>query len=226
MPATIPDGWGRFTENLIPIAKPGLFFRAKPQQSSVYLGDGVGLTAAHNGPPVDAFDIRHVQSPIQSDRPNADLLLYRIESPPDAPSLEIASTTPLPGDPLVHAGLGRHRAPPARFAPGLYRCPCTPQESISVPGSFCSPLFTFEALPFASEVPIVECNDGDSGGMVLGWDSRNRTWQLVGILAYRSFEAVSVPERPRVITCAIDITHPAIREQIMNYIAHAPSVRG
>lgn len=212
MPPFVPFGWEKYVGNLIRITTP-TFFRSAPAASAVYLGNGAFLTAAHNNPPPDAFDVRDVYFSELGLKRKADLLLYRSRNIPRAPALDIAKIAPLPGAFLVHAGIGRHRLESERFAPGIYLFPASLEENFLAGRNFLSPLFQFKSIPFASGKGPVESREGDSGGLILGWDSVDRKWELVGMLAYRS-ESIET----EVMVAAIDLTPPEIRNQIMSYV--------
>lgn len=219
MPPFIPPGWSLYRDHLIPNVKDGPLFRSKPTQSAVYLGHGVAITAAHAEAPQEAVDARPITFPREGEPATADLLLYRVKDTRDLMPLPLATRAPAPGTPLVHAGLGRHRTTPERFAPGVYHFPLPPEECRAAPTHHHSPLFSFESIPFSEIVPATRCDNGDSGGLILAWNAEAARWELTGLIAFRSL-SLEVPSGPPVVlTYGIDLTDPIIQRQIKDYMA-------
>ena len=218
MPPTIPPGWWLYRDHLIPNTKSGLLFRSKHQASAVYLGNGAVLTAAHNGPPPSAQDVEHLPFSYDGVRYRPDLLLYRIPERKHLSPLPIASIAPAPGSPLVHAGIGRHRSAGERFAPGMFQFVYTPEECKATKGDYFTPLFQFELLRNSPDMAPTACNVGDSGGPVFGYNPKERRWELVGLLCYKS-ESIGDGVHPsRLLALAIDLTNPLIRRSIVRYV--------
>lgn len=222
MPSFIPPGWEFYSDHLIPNVKEGPFLRSKPTQSSVYLGHGVAITAAHAGAPPDASDAKAISYPQGQEATSADLLLYRVKGHRNLTPLPLATRPPTPGTPLVHAGFGRHRAPPDRFAPAVYHFPLTPEEWRAAPPSHYSPLFRFQSIPFSETNSAIRCDSGDSGdsgGLILAWNREEARWELAGLIAFGSVSIETPLGPPIVLAVGIDLTDPIIRRQIKEYIA-------
>jgi hypothetical protein len=218
MPPCIPPGWWIYRDHLIPNTKSGPLLRSKQQASSVYLGNGAVLTAAHNGPPPKAQDVEHLTFSYDGVRYRPDLLLYRIPERNDLSPLPIASIAPAPGSPLVHAGMGRHRSTEERFAPAIFQFVYTPEECKAAKSDYFTPLFQFELLRTSPEMAPTPCHVGDSGGPVFGYNPKERRWELVGLLCYKSKSIGDDAHTSRLLAAAVDLTNPFIRERIVQYI--------
>lgn len=226
MPTFIPPGWWLYRDHLIPNVKDGPFLRAKPTQSAVYLGHGVAITAAHAGAPREAVDVRPISFPRDGVPATADLLLYRTEAHRDLIPFPLATRPPRPGTPLVHAGLGRHRQTPERFAPAVYHFPLTPEEWRAAPERHYSPLFRFESIPFSESIPATSCESGDSGGLILAWNAEVERWELAGLIVFGSVSIEVDAGPPIVLANGLDLTDPIIHGQIKEYILAAEANGG
>lgn len=96
---------------------------ARASMSAIYLGNGWVLTARHVGAgDVVLGGVTHPAVPestlelgASSAPPHADLIVFRIESPPELPPLRIRPTPPKVGDPVILVGAGHDRGASTRW---------------------------------------------------------------------------------------------------------------
>jgi hypothetical protein len=219
LPDHFPQGWEPLRGYLLASVKPGPFLRSKPTHSAVYLGNGAALTAAHAAPPEGAYDVRPVRFSFTGGNETADLLLYRMKNTPNLPVVPLAEQLPQPGSPLVHGGMGHHRSPSTRVAPGSFMYVCTPEESMQNGPLYHSPLFRLESTPFAKDGEPERVAVGDSGGPVFAFNYQQGVWELAGILVSSMRDGFVISDgRVLHIAQAVDLTHWEIRQQLVSYV--------
>ena len=206
--------------------------------TAIYLGDGWVLTAGHVLPGSTRFDGRahafvpHSTARLRNaDGSEADLRLYRIESPPPLPALPLRAIAVKPemrirlvswgvagAEPIEQAGVPGYRwtdVAGKRWGTNRVRrtridLPSGALRTQSFDMSFDRPGTRFEAQGAL----------GDSGGAVFA-KSRGR-WELAGVLVTIGAR-VGQPPRTSLIgnlTNAADVSH--YREQILRIMAEGP----
>jgi hypothetical protein len=219
LPDNFPRGWEPLRGYLLASIKPGPFLRQKPTHSAVYLGNGAALTAAHAAAPEGAYDVRPVKFSFTGGNETADLLLYRIKDAPKLPAVTLAEQLPLPGSPLVHAGMGAHRSASSHLGPGILLYVCTPEESMLTGAPHHSPLFLVDTIPYLNGVETTRVAVGDSGGPVFVFNDRRGAWELAGILVSSLRDGlVDSDGRALHIAQAVDLTDWEIRQQLVSYV--------
>jgi hypothetical protein len=83
---------------------------------------------------------------------------------------------------------------------------------------YITPLFLFESIPCQPGKAATLCDTGDSGGPILGWNAMAGAWELVGLVAHRSFAVTNDQGQPIILTSALDLTHPLLRTRIAEYV--------
>lgn len=202
----------------------------------VYLGNGWVLTARHvTAQNVRFFASGQVHAPVQGSEvivggPNGgiDLMLFRIESPPDLPRLPIRRTRPEPGTPVLMIGAGQTRGPAIPGQPGKgpqgfqAKLPSALRWGTNrivdaklngLPPSlartrYISVMFEPPGHPHATahEAQAVE---GDSGGAFFV-KREGGVWELAGIMLAAS------PATWGGLTIAADLSH--YREEILDIV--------
>lgn len=202
-------------------------------RSAVYLGDGWVLTAAHVGAgPVVFEGARFAPVPgsaVTLDAPGAlgkkaDLVLFRVDPPPDLPRLGLRKAPVQPGTPLLMMGYGRGRGEPAAFedkrgyelklgAVKRWGTNRAQDSRVPLPGPGSSLTLCFHTQFTSGETPHeAQASPGDSGGAVFARGASH--WKLAGLMI-----AVVAQGRPRKLALYGDRTSVAdlsfYRDQIL-----------
>ncbi len=164
--------------------------------TAVYLGSGWVLTAAHVGASnidlegtIYAADINSRERVYNPDGTAADLMLFRIDSEPDLPSLKISAESPPIGSPIVMvgSGLGRGEKTTGLGRVGFFwQAPSLKRWGTSMVHEYLHDQSIGNTDAFATRFSIAKtaheahAAHGDSGGAAFAY--LEGRWHLVGII--------------------------------------------
>jgi Dockerin type I domain len=223
--------------------------------SAVYLGDGWVLTADHVGDGSTLFqNVWYNEVPgsaVQLTNPTgagfttySDLLMYKIEDPPDLPSISISSTAPSVGWNVTMIGNGRDRngseaywttswapaSPPGAYAGYIWASTNDIRWGTSLVsmtsaaegiGAYSETAFATSFLPGSTPYEA-QGTPGDSGGGVFHQNPTTGAWSLAGIM----FSASSLPGQPWGATAYGDATYSADLSVYRSEIDHIMALPG